>query len=154
MQSMTLEQLRAASDAGGVSCVTLKGRGGSFLVQIDTLSGGGAVLAKARSTEARRFGNPAAALNVLRGIGITVGHFDASEWNPDEKEPAAGIRGRSAALREAHQSAAYNKWLAADIQASIDDPRPNISHDDVMAEMEADIAALTADHAAAKRDRA
>ncbi|GAB7529873.1 hypothetical protein PS3A_22840 [Pseudomonas sp. 3A(2025)] len=154
MQSMTLEQLRAASDAGGVAGVTLKGQGGSFLVQIATRSGGGAVLAKARSTEPRRFGNPAAALNVLRDIGITVGQFDASEWNPDEKEPTAGIRGRSAALREAHQSAAYNKWLAADIQASIEDTRPNISHEDVMAEMEADIAALAADHDPVKKGRA
>lgn len=29
-----------------------------------------------------------------------------------------------------------------EIQASIDDPRPNIAHDEVMAEMDADIAAL------------
>lgn len=35
MQSMTLEQLRAANNAGGVSGITLKGQGGSFLVQID-----------------------------------------------------------------------------------------------------------------------
>ena len=66
MQSMTLEQLRAANDAGGVSGVTLKGQGGAFLVQIDTRSGSGALLSKARSTEPRRFGNPLAAFNVLR----------------------------------------------------------------------------------------
>ncbi len=154
MQSMTLEQLRAASNAGGVSGVTLKGRGGSFLVQIDTLSGGEAVLAKARSTEPRRFGNPAAALNVLRDIGITVGQFDASEWNPDEKELTAGVRGRSAALRDAHQSAAYNKSLAADIQESIEDTRKNLSHDEVMAEMEADIATLAVGQKPAKRGQA
>lgn len=145
MQSMTLEQLRAASDAGGVSGVTLKGQGGAFLVRIDTRSGGGAVLAKSRSSEPRRFGNPAAALNVLRGIGITIGRFDASEWNPDEKEPTAGIRGRAAGLREAHRSAAYNKWLASEIEASIDDPRPSIPHDEVMARMDAGIANLKGD---------
>jgi len=39
MQSMTIEQLRAASDAGGVEGVTLKGQGGAFLVQIATRSG-------------------------------------------------------------------------------------------------------------------
>ena len=32
--------------------------------------------------------------------------------------------------------------LTAEIQESIDEPRPNISHNDVMAEMNADIAAL------------
>ena len=69
---MTLEQLRTASKAGGVAGVTLKGQGGVFFVQIATRNGGSAVLAKARSTEPRRFGNPTAALSVLRGIGITI----------------------------------------------------------------------------------
>jgi hypothetical protein len=122
--------------------VTLKGQGGAFFIQIDTLSGSGAVLAKARSTEPRRFGNPLAALNVLRDIGITVGQFDASDYDPAEKEPDAGNRGRADAMRVAHEAAAYNQWLAGEIQASIDDPRPSIPHDEVMAEMNADIAAL------------
>jgi hypothetical protein len=58
MQSITLEQLRAANDAGGVSSVTLKGQGGAFLVQIDTRSGSGPLLSKAHSTEPHHFGNP------------------------------------------------------------------------------------------------
>jgi hypothetical protein len=142
MLSMTIEQLRAASNAGGVSGVTLKGQGGAFLVQIDTRSGSSAVLSKARNTEPRRFGNPLAALNVLRGIGITIGQFDASEYDPDAKEHDAGNRGRADAMRGAHEAAAYNQWLANEIQASIDDPRASIPHDEVVAEMDADIAAL------------
>ena len=39
MQSMTIEQLRAVSDAGGVEGVILKGQGGVFFVQIATRSG-------------------------------------------------------------------------------------------------------------------
>ena len=35
----------------------------------------------------------------------------------------------------------HTAWLAAEIQAAIDDPRPNIPHDDVMDEMDAEIAA-------------
>lgn len=154
MQSMTIEQLRAASNAGGVEGVTLKGQGGVFLVQIATRSGAAALLAKARSNEPRRFGNPVAALNVLRDVGITIGQFDASEWNPAEKEETAGNRGRADAMRKAHQAAAYTEWLAAEIQESIDDPRPNISHDEVMAEMDADIAALMGEHKPAARKRA
>ncbi len=149
MQSMTIEQLRAASHAGGVSGVTLKGEGGAFLVQIDTRSGVTALLAKARSSEPRRFGNPAAALNMLRDVGITVGRFDASEWNPQEKEEASGNRGRAEAMREAHQAAAYSRWLAAEIQEAIDDPRPSIPHDEVMDRMDARIAGHKA--AGAKR---
>lgn len=154
MQSITLEQLRAASDAGGVVGVTLKGRGGAFLVQIATRSGSDAVLAKARSTEPRRFGNPAAALNVLRDIGITVGRFDASEWDPAKKEEGAGNRGRAEAMRKAHRAAAYSEWLAAELQDAVDDARPNLSHDDVMAEMEADLAALETRQGPGRKKRA
>src|SRR5687768_18479879 len=103
MQSMTLEQLRAASNAGGVAGVTLKGQGGAFFVQIATRSGADAVLAKARSSEVRRFCNPAASLNVLRDVGITIGQFDASEWNPAEKEDSHRKCGRSVALRKTTQ---------------------------------------------------
>jgi hypothetical protein len=143
MQSMTIEQLRAVLDAGGIEDVTLKGQGGAFLVQITTRSGG-AVLAKARSTQPRRFGNPAAALNVLREVGITVGRFDASEWNPADKDESPGNRGRAEAMRKAHQAAAYNAWLTNEIQASLDDPRPSDPNDEVMTEIDAEIAALTA----------
>lgn len=146
MRSMTIEQLRAASDAGGVAGVTLKGQGGAFVVQIATRSGSGAVLTKARSNEPRRFGNPVAALNVLRGIGITVGQFDASEWHPDAKEGTPGNRGRAEAMRKAHQAAAWSEWLAAEIREAIDDTRPNLSHDEVMAEMDADVMTLEAGH--------
>lgn len=153
MQSMTIEQLRAASDAGGIAGVTLKGQGGAFLVQIATRSGATALLAKARSNEPRRFNNPVVALNVLRDVGITIGQFDASEWDPAEKEESAGNRGRAEAMRKAHQAAAYTEWLAAEIQQAIDDPRPNLSHDDVMAKMDADIAVLVTEHKlTAKRD--
>jgi len=98
------------------------------------------LLAKARSNEPRRFGNPIAALNVLRDVGITIGQFDASEWNRAEKEETAGNRGRADAMRKAHQAAAYTEWLAAEIQEAIDDPRPSIPHDEVMARMDARIA--------------
>ena len=53
-----------------------------------------------------------------------------------------GAMQRHQAMRGAHEAAAYNQWLAGEIQASIDDPRPSIPYDEVMAEMDADIAAL------------
>ena len=140
MQSMTLEQLRVASNAGGVSGVTLKGQGGAFLVQIATRSGSGAVLSKARSGEPRRFGNPLAALSLLRDLGITVGQFDASDWNPAEKVVNSRDDARAQVLRGAHEAAAYNQWLAAEIQEAIDDPRPSVPHDEVMARMDTRIA--------------
>lgn len=142
MQSMTLEQLRATASAGGVKGVTLKGQGGGFFVEIATRSGQDAFLAKARSTEPRRFGNPSSALVVLRNVGIVVAQLDATHWNPDEKDMTRSRQSRAEAMRGAHEAAAYNQWLTDEIQASIDDPRSNIPHDEVMAELEADIGAL------------
>ncbi len=142
MQSMTLEQLRATASAGGVVGITLKGQGSGFFMEIATRSGQDAFLVKARSTEPRRFGSPNSALVVLRDMGIAVVQLDATNWNPDQKEVTQNRDSRAQAMRQAHEAAAYNQWLAGEIQASIDDPRPSIPHDEVMAEMDADIAAL------------
>lgn len=35
------------------------------------------------------------------------------------------------------QAARYDRWFCAKVQASLDDPRPSIPHDQVMAEMRA-----------------
>src|SRR5450759_236803 len=150
MQSMTLEQLRATASAGGVVGVTLKGDGGGFFLQIATRSGQDAVLSKARSVQPRRFGNPASALIVLRELGIAVAQLDATQWNPNQKDRSQSRENRAQAMREAHKAAAYTRWMAAEIQKSIDDARPSIPHDEVMAEMDVDIATLPA----VKRKRA
>ena len=143
MHSMTLEQLRATANAGGVTGVTLKGQGGGFFVEVATRSGQDALLVKARSTEPRRFGNPTSALIVLRDVGIAVAHLDATDWNPDQKDMTRSRQNRAEAMRTAHEAAAYNQWLAAEVQASIDDPRPSIPHDEVTVGMDADIASLS-----------
>lgn len=140
---MTLEQLRATTSSGGVKGVTLKGQGNGFFIEIATRSGQGAYLAKARSSEPRRFGNPASALKVLRDIGIVVAQIDATNWDPNQKDMTRSRESRGDAMRSAHEAAAYNQWLAGEIQASLDDSRPNIYHSDVMDEMDAEIEALT-----------
>lgn len=33
------------------------------------------------------------------------------------------------------QAASYDRWFRAEVQASLDDPRPSIPHDQVMAEI-------------------
>lgn len=47
------------------------------------------------------------------------------------------IESEFATLAEAQ---AYDLWFRAQVQASLDDPRPNVSHDQVMAEMDQIIA--------------
>ncbi|MDY7577391.1 hypothetical protein RGU70_03490 [Herbaspirillum sp. RTI4] len=140
MQGMTLEQLRATTSAGGVVSVTLKGQGSGFFMEIATRSGKDAFLVKARSTEPRRFGSPNSALMVLRDLGIVVAQIDASNWDPDQKEVTHNRSSRAQAMRQAHEAVAYNQSLAAEIQEAIDDPRPSVPHDEVMARMDARIA--------------
>lgn len=120
----------------------MKGRGGGFFLEITTRSGHDAILSKARSTEPRRFGNPTSALVVLRDLGIAVAQLDATDWSPDQKDMSQSRQDRAQAMREAHEAAAYTRWLAGETQASIDDPRPSIPHEQVMAEMDADLATL------------
>lgn len=149
MQTLTLEQLRATATAGGVSSVTLKAEGGCFFVSIHTRAGADAILTKARSCEPRQFARPDKAMALLREMGIEVGQFDVSHWNPEAKVMTSGNEGRARAMRETHAAARHTKWLVGEVQAAIDDPRPSIAHDDVMAEMEAELVALEA--AASKR---
>jgi hypothetical protein len=42
------------------------------------------------------------------------------------------------------QAASYDRWFRAKVQASLSDPRPNIPHDQVMAEMRGIIAGAAA----------
>jgi hypothetical protein len=50
-------------------------------------------------------------LNVLRDVGIAIGQFDTSEWEPAEKGKTAGNRCRAEAMRKAHQAVAHMDWL-------------------------------------------
>ena len=147
VSNMTLEQFRATATAGGVKGVTLKAHGGAFFAEIATRSGQDFVLTKARSAEPRRFGNLSSALRVLRDVGIALASIDATAWDPDQKDMARSRDNRSAAMRDAHQAAAFNQQLAKDIEASLADPRPSVSHEEVMARMDARIARHRADKA-------
>jgi len=139
VQTVTLDQLRATVQAGGVKGITLTGQGASFFLQIDTRAGHQAVLAKARSTEPRRFGNPASAMMVMRELGIGVAQVEISRWDPSQQEIAPQSRdSRAQAMREAHQAAAHMRELASELQASIDDPRASLSTQQMLAALQAD----------------
>ncbi|KMQ81292.1 Prevent host death protein, Phd antitoxin [Candidatus Burkholderia pumila] len=148
MHTLTLEQLRATIDTGGVAGVTLKALGGAFYVQVDTRNGGEAVLAKARSSEPRSFGNPAQALTLLRGLGLVVGSFDVQEWNPDDKASARTRPDRAVALKRTHEAAEHDKWFRGQVEqglAEADDPNTAwVSHDVVKDDMQRQREALKA----------
>ncbi|MFJ3482534.1 antitoxin [Pseudomonas sp. NPDC090202] len=44
-------------------------------------------------------------------------------------------------IESEEHAARYDKWFRGKVKASLDDPQPNVSHDQVMAEMSARLAA-------------
>ena len=49
MQTLTLEQLRIATETGGISAVTLQAEGGVFFVRIQTKNNADPLLSRPRS---------------------------------------------------------------------------------------------------------
>lgn len=82
----TLQQLRATTQAGGVSSIVLKGQGSGFFIQIHTRSAQTAILVTAKDRQPRQFKSPSQAFNVLREMGIMVGSFDLSQYSPEQRE--------------------------------------------------------------------
>jgi hypothetical protein len=50
-------------------------------------------------------------------------------------------------LASAEEAEAYDRWFRAKVQKALDDPRPGIRHEEVMAEMRAIIEAKRCAHA-------
>lgn len=67
----------------------------------------------------------------LKGLGITEVRVNTAEFEP---RPTTGGQDRRSAtasdrMKHAHQAAAYDTWFRQQVQASIDDPRPSIDHE-------------------------
>ncbi len=125
MQSWTLEQLRTATEAGGVSAVRLQAEGGGFYVRITTKNNAEAILSHARSDEPRTFPNPLPAITLLRKLGLMVGTFDISNWNPELKPLARTRPDRAAAMKNANEAVEHDRWFRAQVEqglAEADDP--------------------------------
>ena len=123
MQTLNLEQLKAATLSGGVSGITLRGDGAAFVVSEQTQRGD-AIMVTSRK-QPRRFADPRKALQLLRGIGLNECHVNATDWHPDAHAPGKVARpDRSAALKAAHEAAQadadYDRWFHAKVQASLD----------------------------------
>ena len=121
--SFSLEQLKAAAQAGGVVGITLRGDGAAFVVNVQTQRGQ-AVMVTSRH-QPRRFADPRKALQVLRGIGLTDCRIDTAQWRPEDSALEKTARpDRSLALNAAHeaaqQDADYDRWFHAKVQASLD----------------------------------
>lgn len=114
----TLERL---VEAGEVSCASIVGR-----------SGGWSVLVRKFET----------LVGYLKSIGIVTYQVDASGFDQvalktDRKRTDAAAR-----LKNAHEAASYDGWLAKEVQDAIDDPRPSVPQAQVEAEWKIEREAL------------
>jgi hypothetical protein len=133
------------AEAGVVRKAHVVGQPGGWEIMIK-LGRKECALAAQRSAEVRRFRKFETLVEYLKGLGIPSFDVDAVHFearvSEERKRPD-----RASALKEAHESAAYSKWLKSETQASIDDPRPSIAHDQVMSDMRAELARMRKERA-------
>ncbi len=127
--TFTLQQLRAATQAGGILGVSIKGQGNHFLVQVATRAGQ-AVLVTARSKDPRSFKSPLQAMVLLKQVGIVTGQFDLTQYSPDQHETAPRSRRRPA--KPSKLGLRWNRIaesISSPAQPSLDDPSLDISEE-------------------------
>lgn len=79
----------------------------------------------------------------LKDMGLAKYQVDAVNYTPEAlKESTAKRPDAADRLKRAHEASAYKTWLAAEVQAAIDDPRPSVPHDQVAADWAIERAAL------------
>ncbi|MDD4914163.1 MAG: hypothetical protein PHW13_03880 [Methylococcales bacterium] len=66
-------------------------------------------------------------LHIVKIDGIDASNYSAAAIHSKRRQDA------SERMRAAHQAAAYSDWLEKEIQEAIDDPRPSIPHDQIVA---------------------
>lgn len=127
--TFTLQQLRAATQAGGILGVSIKGQGNHFFVQVATRAGQ-AVLVTARSKDPHSFKSPLQAMVLLKQVGIVTGQFDLTQYSPDQHETAPRSRRRPA--KPSKLGLRWNRIaesISSPAQPSLDDPSLDISEE-------------------------
>lgn len=144
MKTLDVSQATAAAQAGGVLNAILRADGGQFFIELETRTAGIAVLVTSNNRRPRAFRNPMKALEVIRDLGVQSGRFSLEAWRPNEAQVDRQSRpDRAEAMKQTHSNAAaYEKWFHEQVQESLDDPRPNVSHAQVQKEMAEKKAAL------------
>lgn len=123
--------LSALVEAGAVKNAHIVGQSGGWAVLVKY----GATehpLTTQRSRQMRLFRKFETLVAYLKEIGIAQFNVDAANYDPatasTNRRPD-----RTEALKRAHEAAAYDTWFREQVQASIDDPRPSLSDEEVRA---------------------
>jgi hypothetical protein len=129
--------LAKLAEAGAVRSAHVVGRDGGWGVVVKYGSSE-RTLAAQRSQQVRIFRKLETLVDYLKGIGISRFDVDTENYDPhgvtERKRPD-----RAAAMKDAHEAAAYVRWLKAEIQEAIDDPSPTVPHDEAIRQIRAAI---------------
>ena len=63
----------------------------------------------------------------LKEMGVAKFQVDATDYDSVALKLSRSNVGAGERMKAAHEAAAYDKWFRAQVQASLDDPRPSIS---------------------------
>lgn len=139
--------LTKLAEAGVVRSAHVVGQPGGWGILVQYGMTERALVAQ-RSHQVRIFRKLETLVEYLKGVGIP--RFDVDAVNYDSEGGDTYKRpDRAEAMKKAHEAAAYDKWLKAEIQEAIDDPSPSIPHDEVMRDVRAVIKRARAKRASA-----
>ena len=62
----------------------------------------------------------------LKEMGVAKYQVDATDYDSAALKLSRSNVGAGERMKAAHEAAAYDKWFRAQVQASLDDPRPSI----------------------------
>lgn len=133
--------LARLAEAGAVRSAHIIGQAGGWgvLVKYGMTE---RALAAQRSHQVRIFRKFDTLVRYLKGVGIAKFEVDAVNYDSDSIKASTRRPDRTAAMKAAHEAAAYDKWFRGQVQEAIDDPRPSIPHEEVAAEFAGRRAAL------------
>ena len=138
-QTIDHNTLARLIDAGTDCGARIVGQSGGWTVRVQYGTAEQTLTAQ-RTRQIRLFRKMDTLVAYLKSIGIKRFNVDASDYDPDGAKVARPDR--AAAMKHAHEAAAYDTWFRAQVQAAIDDPRPRVPHNQAKARFAARKAAL------------
>jgi len=129
--------LTKLAEAGAVRSAHIVGQPGGWGILVKYGMAERALAAQ-RSQQVRIFRKFETLVSYLKGVGIVRFDVDAVNWDADSLN-ARTRPDTSAAMKKAHEAAAYDKWLRDEVQEAIDDTSPTIPHDEVVRNVRAAI---------------
>ncbi|WP_035055162.1 antitoxin PaaA2 family protein [Andreprevotia chitinilytica] len=138
----TLEKLVEAGVVSGADVIGQPG-GWGVIVKYGTTE---CALAAKRGA-VRTFRKFETLVNYLKGLGIDQYNVNAANFDATALKTTRGRPDSAARMRNAFEAGTHVDWMQQKVAESLADPRPNLSHEQVMAGVQAVIDAKRKQHA-------